>query len=261
MKHGILNAILLLAMLHCPLFAQAGASVQGDTAFIVAFLRNAEADVNDMPAKDISKKYSRSLEKQGYHYKGKKCHEDYDRKMRGTHVYCKRCHVNRNDSIDFMQADGAMVGFLNYGFGPAVVFSTADRALCEAVLLELLKDSFAVESADSTAGLYVQYIRPGLEEDTYLQYSVTEEGRAAICSIMVWRYPKSLLEDGEPLSFRMQEEKGGRMAAMRDFFAIFAAVKGRAAAAGLSRHQHFRRWSTARLSTSRWGRCCFWKRR
>lgn len=203
MKHETLLTILLLAMLPCPLFAQAASLVQDDTAFIVGLLKSAETDVHNMPTEDISKKHSRSLKKHGYHYKGKKCHEDYDPKMRGTYVFCKRCHVNRNDSIDRIQADGAMIGFLSYGFGPAVVFSTADRALCEAVLSELLKDPFTVESTDSASGLYVQYIQPGLEEDTYLQYSVEEDCTPVIYSIVVWRNPKSLLEQGEPLSFRM----------------------------------------------------------
>lgn len=158
-----------------------------DTALIISILRNAEAAIHTVPTKDMSEKYHNSLKSYGYKFDGKKCEEDFDERMYGTYVYCKHCHVNKNDSIDNMDRNGSMIGFLSYGFGPAVIYETADKKVCDAILAELLKDNFMVEETGEKSS---QYIQKGEKEYTCLQYLVEDDRSPAIFSILISRKAK-----------------------------------------------------------------------
>lgn len=162
-------------------------SISNDTAFIINILRSAETDVHVMSSEDISKRFSKSLRAHGYKYGGKKCDEDFDERMYGTYVYCKHCHVNRNDSIDYMDSDGSMIGFLSYGFGPAVIYETADKKLCEAILNEILKEDFNVEETGKGVSVYIQ---EGRKELTCLQYLVEDDMRPTLYSLLISRRAK-----------------------------------------------------------------------
>lgn len=162
-------------------------SISNDTTFIISILRSAETDVHIMSSEDISKRFSKSLKSHGYKYDGKKCNEDFDERMYGTYVYCKNCHVNRKDSIDYMDTGGSMIGFLSYGFGPAVIYETADKKLCGAILNEILKDDFKVEETGKGVSWY---IREGEKEFTWLQYLVEDGRKPNLYSLLISRRAK-----------------------------------------------------------------------
>lgn len=161
--------------------------ILNDTALIISILRSSEADVHVMSSDDISKRLSKSLNSRGYKYDGKKCNEDFDERKYGTFVYCRKCHVNKKDSIDYMELDGAMIGFLSYGFGPAVIYVTADKKRCEAILNEILKDGFKVEETDKGIS---EYIQEGETEYTCLQYLVEDDRIPTLYSLLISRRAK-----------------------------------------------------------------------